>query len=155
LPAAVRQAHVISRLIAGFVELPMAPGLSRLLRQARLIGLQTSERDLRQILDQLARMDPRTAPRLALSSQRHSAYDVLPRVQVPLLIMAAGRDPFMPVKRVAIPMHQAAPGSELVIIEGATHAALLDFPDEIAKHVDEFLARRLGGTQGSPRVAGG
>lgn len=137
------QAPVISRLLFGFVKLPTLPGVADLLRRARLIGLQTSDKDLREILDNIARLDPKTLPIMTLSSQRHSAYDLLPELRVPLLIMAAGRDPFMPVVGVAEPMHRAAPGSELVVLEAATHAALLDFPDEIAKHVEDFLKRRV------------
>jgi pimeloyl-ACP methyl ester carboxylesterase len=138
------QAHLMARLLSWCVGLPLPSSVTQLLRRARLIGLQTSEKDLREILDHLTRLDLRTATWLAASCQRHSAYDVLPQIAVPLLIMAAGRDPFMPAEGVALPMHEAAAGSELVIIEGATHAALLDFPDEIAKHVDDFLCRRTG-----------
>jgi pimeloyl-ACP methyl ester carboxylesterase len=116
--------------------------VTTLLRRARLIGLQTSYQDPREILDQVARVDPTTASSLAVSCQRHSAQDLLPTLKV-LLIITAGRDPFMPPARVALPMHRAAPGSELVNIEGATHAALLDFPDEIARDVDDFLRRRV------------
>lgn len=138
------QAHRIARALGFVAGLPVAPSVTALLRRLRLIGLQTSEKDLREILDHLAQVDPKTAVCLASSSQRHSAYDVLPALSVPLLIMAAGRDPFMPARSVAHPMHEAAPGSELVVLEAATHAALLDFPDEIDRHVDDFLRRRLG-----------
>lgn len=137
------QAHRLTALLTRICALPMAPGVPELLRKARLIGLQTSEKDLRQVLDDLSRLDPKTVPIMTVSTQRHLAYDVLPSVRVPTLIMAARRDPFMPVDHVAMPMHQAAPGSELVVLETATHAALLDYPDEIAKHVDDFLRRRL------------
>jgi 3-oxoadipate enol-lactonase len=114
-----------------------------LIRRARLIGKDTSVGDLREVLDQLARVDPHTAPPMLLSCQRHDAHDVLTRLTVPLLIMAGGRDPFMPAQRVALPMHHAAPGSELVLLEQATHSALLDFPEEIAHAVDDFIMRRV------------
>jgi pimeloyl-ACP methyl ester carboxylesterase len=137
------QAPLLGRAVCSVVGLPLAPGVTALLRRARLIGLQTSDKDLREMLDQVARVDPTTASSLAVSCQRHSAQDLLPTLKVPLLIITAGRDPFMPPTRVALPMHRAAPGSELVNIEGATHAALLDFPDQIARDVDDFLRRRV------------
>jgi 3-oxoadipate enol-lactonase len=149
-----RRAHELARVLRWFVGLPLTPGVTRLLRQARLIGLQTSDKDLREILDHLTRLDLRTATWLAASCQRHSAYDVLPQLAVPLLIMAGGRDPFMPADGVAVPMHRAAPGSELVTIDAATHAALLDFPDEIDRHVDAFLRRRAGLVPASAAATG-
>ncbi|HEX6239525.1 MAG TPA: alpha/beta hydrolase, partial [Polyangiales bacterium] len=139
---AVRVALLVTRL----ARLPVGAGLMTWLRRARLIGARTSADDLREILDHVVHLDPRTLPLMTLSCQRHSAYDVLPRVTVPLLIMAGGQDPFMPLESVAMHMHEAAPGSELVVLETATHAALLDFPDEIGAHVEAFLARhRLTG----------
>lgn len=139
-----RQAPRIVALLQRAASLPIGPGVAQLLRRAQLIGLQTSDQDLREIMDVFSQLAPKTLPRLALSAQQHSAYDVLESIRVPFLIMAARRDPFMPVDGVAVPMHRAAPGSELVVLETATHAALLDFPDEIARHVEDFLARRLG-----------
>jgi pimeloyl-ACP methyl ester carboxylesterase len=137
------RADLATALLARIVGLPLAPGVMTLLRRARLIGLQTSERDLLQILQDMTRLDPQTVTRMTVSTQRHSAFDVLPLLRVPLLIMTARRDPFMPMATVAVPMHEAAPGSELIVLDAATHAALLDFPDEIAKHVDDFVARRV------------
>jgi pimeloyl-ACP methyl ester carboxylesterase len=140
-----RNAHAaqVVALLSRIASLPFPSSVTTLLRHARLIGPRTSANDLREVLDHMAQLDPKTTPVMALSAQRHSAYDVLRNLQVPLLIMAGGRDPFMPVESVAVPMHRAAADSELVVLETATHAALLDFPEQIANHVDEFLARRL------------
>lgn len=135
------QAAHVAALVTYLARLPVGSALTALLRRARLIGERTSPGDLREILDHVVRLDPHTLPLMTLSCQRHSAFDVLPRVAVPLLIMAGGQDPFMPLETVAKRMHEAAPGSELVVLETATHAALLDFPDEIGVHVEDFLAR--------------
>jgi 3-oxoadipate enol-lactonase len=136
-------AEALVGVIGRWARLPLLPGLSGLLRQARIIGPQTRAADLREIFDHLARLDPHTMPLMTLSAQKHSAFDVLPTVKVPLLLMTARQDPFMPMEHVAIPMHQAAPGSELAVLDAATHAALLDFPGEVARHIDDFLARRV------------
>jgi 3-oxoadipate enol-lactonase len=138
------RAHELARLVRWGAGLPLPASATSLLRRAQLIGPTTSQQDLREILDHLTQLDLRSATWLAASCQRHSAYDVLPTLAVPLLIMAGGRDPFMPADEVAGPMHRAAPGSELVTIAAATHAALLDFPQEIDAYVDDFLRRRVG-----------
>jgi pimeloyl-ACP methyl ester carboxylesterase len=141
--ASYSQAERVVSLLTKIAGLPLSRHVSTMLRKAHLVGLQTSEEDLREIFDHIARLDARTLPLLTLSCQRHSAYDVLPGLAVPLLIMAGGDDPFMPLASVAVPMHEAAPGSELVVLKTATHSALLDFPAEIAQYVEDFLARRL------------
>jgi pimeloyl-ACP methyl ester carboxylesterase len=141
--ASYSQAERVVSLLAKIARLPLRRHVYAMLRRAHLVGMHTSEEDLQEIFNHIARLDPKTLPLLTLSCQRHSAYDLLPTLAVPLLIMAGGDDPFMPLEGVAVPMHRAAPGSELVVLPTATHAALLDFPDEIAQHVEEFLARRL------------
>jgi pimeloyl-ACP methyl ester carboxylesterase len=141
--ASSAHAKQVVALLTRVAGLRFPAAVTGLLRQAHLIGARTSDTDLREVLDHMAQLDAATTPVMALSAQRHSAYDLLPAIQVPLLIMAGGRDPFMPVTSVAVPMHQAAPGSELVVLENATHAALLDFPEQITQHVDDFLVRRL------------
>jgi 3-oxoadipate enol-lactonase len=138
------QAARFAALLSRLARLPIGPGLMALLRRARLIGRETSPADLREVLDHVAQLDPNTLPLMTVSSQQHSAYDLLASVAVPLLIMAGGQDPFMPLESVALPMKHAAQGSELVVLEKATHAALLDFPDQVGEHVEDFLARRLG-----------
>jgi pimeloyl-ACP methyl ester carboxylesterase len=141
--ASYSQAERVVSLLTKIAGLPLGRHVSGMLRRAHLVGLQTSEEDLQEIFDHIAQLDPKTLPLLTVSCQRHSAYDVLPTLAVPLLIMAGGDDPFMPLAGVAVPMHEAAPASELVVLQTATHSALLDFPAEIAQHVEDFLARRL------------
>lgn len=141
--ASYSQAERVVALLTKIARLPLGRHVGALLRRTHLVGLQTSEEDLAEIFDHISRLDPKTLPLLTVSCQRHSAYDVLPALAVPLLIMAGGDDPFMPLAGVAMPMHDAAPGSELVVLERATHSALLDFPLEIAQHVEDFLARRV------------
>jgi pimeloyl-ACP methyl ester carboxylesterase len=78
---------------------------------------------------------------MLLSAEAHSTLDVLPTLLVPLLIMAGGRDQFAPLARVGALMHEAARRSEMVLLDDATHTALLDHSDQIGDAVDRFLAR--------------
>jgi pimeloyl-ACP methyl ester carboxylesterase len=131
----VASAALVQR-VAQAAKLPGGPAL------ARALGLVGSvDADVRQLLSDLGGLHSRTGQRLALSAEAHSAFDVLARLQVPLLIMTGERDRFAPPASVATPMHAAAPSSELVSLPGATHTALLDHADEIGDAVDRFLAR--------------
>jgi len=126
----------VVQLLAQAAALPGGPSVARALG---LVG--STNADVRQLLSDLGRLHSSTGQRMALSAEAHSALDVLPTLQVPLLILAGGRDQFAPPARVGAPMHKAAPRSELVLLEDATHTALLDHADEIGDAVDHFLAR--------------
>jgi len=127
----------IVQAAAQIAALPGGPALARALG---LVG--SGDQDVRQLLADLGRVDSKTGQRMALSAQAHSAFDVLARLHVPLLILAGERDAFAPPERVGAPMHEAAPGSVFVTLPGATHTALLDHADQIADAVDHFLARQ-------------
>jgi pimeloyl-ACP methyl ester carboxylesterase len=86
-------AETLVGVIGRWARLPLLPGLAVALRQARIIGPDTRAADLREIFDHLARLDPHTMPLMTLSAQEHSAFDVLPSVQVPLLLMTGAAGP--------------------------------------------------------------
>ena len=133
----------LARVIQRVVQAATLPGAAPLLRGLGLIGEGTSTADLRQLITELGRVDAATGQRMARSAEAHSAHAVLAGLRVPLLIMAGDKDPFAPPRRVGVPMHRAAPGSELVRLPRATHTALLDHADQIGAVVDDFLRRRV------------
>lgn len=112
-------------------------------RRLGLIGRGTSQQDAARITAHLRRIDSSTIQAMIASAQQHSAWDVLPEVRVPVLIVAGDRDPFAPADTVGLRMHAQCPPSELVRLPDGTHTALLDHAGEIGEVVDEFLARRL------------
>jgi pimeloyl-ACP methyl ester carboxylesterase len=134
---------ISARLVQHTARLVTLPGGPTLLRATGLVGKHTASADVRQIIADLTRVHPWTGQQLTLSVQAHSAFDVLPGLQVPLLILSGDRDPFALPARVGERMHQSAPGSEFVRIPDGTHTALLDHADLIADLIDDFLKRRL------------
>jgi pimeloyl-ACP methyl ester carboxylesterase len=107
-------------------------------KQARLIGRDTTHADARRFLAHLRTLDPTTVQRMAASAEEHSAHDVLPTIEVPVLLVGGDRDPYAPPSRVGIPLHEAIPGSEFLRLPRATHTALLDHASVIAEHVARF-----------------
>lgn len=122
-------------------------------RRLGLIGRETSQHDARRLLSHLQELDPATVQRLAQSAQEHSAHDVLGHLGVPLLVIAGDRDPFAPAEQVGVPLHRAAPGSELVRLPRGTHTALLDHSELIAETVEDFVLRSLS-RAGATSVSG-
>ena len=68
----------------------------------------------------------------------HSARDLLPRIDVPTLIVAGTRDNFTPI-RVSREMASLIPGSRLVEIKGGSHGTLIEFPEKVNPIVINFL----------------
>jgi len=127
-----------------------APSGQVLPRRAGLIGRGTSERDAALITAHLEHLHAPTVQTMIASAQEHSAWERLGELDVPLLIVAGGRDPFAPARTVGRKMVERCPGAELVELPRATHTALFDHADEIGAAVEGFLARRLGADNPSP-----
>ncbi len=72
----------------------------------------------------------------------HTAWDVLPTVMVPTLVIAAEFDGFTPpdlAHRVA----DTLPDAEFLMLDGATHAGIVEQPERINEAVADWLERRI------------
>jgi pimeloyl-ACP methyl ester carboxylesterase len=72
----------------------------------------------------------------------HDASDLLHRVDVPTLIVTGSRDMFTPLPT-SEAMARAIPDAELAVVEGGTHYAAVEFPQEVNERLRTFL-RKLG-----------
>lgn len=113
-------------------------------KRARLIGRETTRADARRFLAHLKALDPLTVQRMAASAEEHSAHDVLPDIDIPVLIVAGDRDPYAPSHLVGLPLHEAIRKSELLRLPRGTHTALLDHADVIATRIEEFARNAAG-----------
>lgn len=120
-----------------------APGGHLVPRWMNLIGPDTEPEDARTITRHLTTIHPRTVQTMIASAQAHSAFDLLPGLRLPVLIVSGDQDRFAPSDAVGAPLSAAIAGSELVRLPRGTHTALLDHAVVIARAVDDFLARKL------------
>jgi len=118
-----------------------APGSLALARKLTLVGEQARAQDVQRVIAHIGSVDPRTLRVMLLSSQEHTAHEVLSQLRVPLLILAGDQDPFAPSELVGVAMQRAAPGSELLRLPSGTHTALLEEPELIGRKVEEFVQR--------------
>ena len=133
---------IFGGLARALARIAHAPGGQLAPRAIGLIGKRTTHRDAALITEHLRRIDTRTVQTMIASAQAHSAWDVLPAVAVPTLIVAGDLDPFAPAATVGVQMHARCPDSELLRLPEGTHTALLDHADLIFDAVDDFLRRR-------------
>ena len=69
----------------------------------------------------------------------HDAFDVLPTITVPTLIIAGDRDELTPVET-AERMQRAIRGSQLVVFPGHSHLVQVEQPAAVHTAIDRFLA---------------
>ncbi|MGB5268678.1 MAG: alpha/beta hydrolase [Polyangiales bacterium] len=81
----------------------------------------------------------------------HDGWDLLPLIDVPTLIIAGTRDVFTP-RSAAERMARRIPGSEIMLLPGATHYAALEYPEMINLRLEKFLRER--GYEAIPPGAG-
>lgn len=97
----------------------------------------------RAVLDDLfghvAGLDPALLAEVSANYLEHDAFDVLPTITVPTLIIAGGKDQLTPVA-VAERMQRAIPGSQLVVFPGHSHLVQVEKPREVHAAIDAFLA---------------
>jgi len=105
--------------------------------------------DFMPYLEGMARVDARLFVAMLSSAGSHSAEDLLTRVMVPTLVVAAGRDGFTPPER-SRAIAAAVPHAELLEIPDASHTAPIEHPDLVNLAVRDFLARRIDGLRDPP-----
>lgn len=102
----------------------------------------TAREDLENYLKHLASMDQRVFLECVLEAQHHSAWSLLPSIDIPTLIVGAERDTFTPL---ACSQRMAAeiPGAEFFFLPECTHAGLIEQPAAINRRLDQFLAEHI------------
>jgi len=99
--------------------------------------------DLRQELiaiwaDNAGSRNPGGYRAMAHSMAEADLRDVLPRIQVPTLLLYGELDERSPLK-IANELHARIPSSRLVVIEGVGHLSNVEAPDEFNAHVRQFI----------------
>ena len=92
---------------------------------------------------EFARLDWRLYMRTIRAMARHDATPRLGELRVPTLVVGGTRDLFLPVDTLRATA-AAISGSELLVLEGATHYLPLEFPELLARRIRRFEVERLG-----------
>lgn len=99
-------------------------------------------RDFEVYFHGMSKMHPDLFVSMLGQAQAHCADDLLPDVKVPTLVIAGGRDTFIPSHSLR-DMAFAIPNSRWQMFSTATHALPAEYPGEVYR-VLEDLARELG-----------
>lgn len=97
--------------------------------------------DMLTYLRHIASLDLRIFIHTVLMTNEHDAWDVLGRISVPTLVVAAENDAFTPVylsKRMA----KTIPFADFILLADGSHAALIEQPETILHRMDRFISER-------------
>jgi pimeloyl-ACP methyl ester carboxylesterase len=70
----------------------------------------------------------------------HSAEEYLPKIDVPVLVVAGEKDTFTPSSLSKF-MVESVPGAEMLMVEGGTHVAPIEQPELIGAKIKAFVER--------------
>lgn len=124
----------------GLGSLMHAPGAALLVRMMGLIG-HVPARDIAAFKRHFGAMHHPTVAAIARAAGTHDARDVLPTLALPLLLIVGDRDRFAPPGTVGLPLAALQPNAELLRLPEGTHTALFEQPMDIARPIEDFLAR--------------
>ena len=114
-------------------------------------GRRIDRRDFWPYFEHLGTMDMQVFAHFARALAEHSAADVLPTIEVPTLVIGAGRDTFTPVW-LSEDMWRRIPESDYLHIKDGTHATPIEHPQLINLRVEKFLRERID-LRKKPRTA--
>lgn len=98
----------------------------------------TKREDFRPYFREIAALDPQAFFTALGSAERHSAWDLLPAVKVPVLLIASEDDRFTPLPLME-KMHALIPKSHFELLPAATHIGPLEKPEEMNRAIALFL----------------
>lgn len=111
-----------------------------LLRKIGFVAPTFDDELLRRVIADFEQLDFSVYFRLLAALGDHDGTAVLPSITVPTLLIAGTRDVLTPPS-VARRMSSVVPGSELLVLDGASHYAAAEYPREIVDAVLDFTAR--------------
>lgn len=103
------------------------------------------------LADDFRTLDMQTYVGLLERLGEHDAWDSLPQIDIPTLLITGSRDAFTP-RSAAERMARRIRGSELMVIPGATHYAGIEYPEMLNLRLEKFLRER--GYDAAPAGAG-
>jgi len=106
----------------------------------------TRRRDFRVYFEDVGAMKPRVYIAALDGATRHSAEDLLPEIDVPVLVVAGDKDRFTPYP-ICLKLHRSIPGADLLTLPTGSHIGPLELPEFIHLRIEKFIAERLQATK--------
>jgi pimeloyl-ACP methyl ester carboxylesterase len=143
LPRLLRVADRMPQVArAVWTRLPPRLSLKVALRAGEIDEARVHPEDMLPYFEQMTHVDFNMFLRMLRSAGEHNAYDLLPHVECPVLVVAGERDTFTPAF-LAQEMARALPRGELLTVPGGSHVSPIEQPELVDGRVAEFLRERV------------
>jgi pimeloyl-ACP methyl ester carboxylesterase len=142
LPPLLRGLRSMPRTIEAVIQqLTRLPDPGEWVRRVGLAARTLDDQLANEVIEKFRQLDMDTFIRLLERMGEHDGWDLLPTIDVPVLIITGSRDVFTP-RTAAERMARRTRGSEIMIIPGATHYAPLEFPEMVNLRLEKFFRER-------------
>lgn len=142
LPPFLRGLRSAPRLIEAIIaQASRLPDAGEWIKRIGLAARTLDEGLFAALVEDFRTLDMRTYIGLLERLGEHDAWDLLPQIDVPTLLISGSRDAFTP-RSAAERMTRRIRGSELMVIPGATHYAALEYPEILNLRLEKFLRER-------------
>lgn len=142
LPPFLRSLRSVPRVIEALIaQASRFPDAGAWFKRIGLAARTLDEGLFRALVEDSRTLDMQTYIRMLERLGEHDAWDLLPQIDVPTLLITGSRDPFTP-RSAAERMARRIRGSELMVIPGATHYAGIEYPEMLNLRLEKFLRER-------------
>ncbi len=94
--------------------------------------------DFTEYFENLRKMDFTLFLRIAIESKKHSAEDILEKINVPTLVIAGESDIFTPL-HVLMKIARKIKGAELIILPKGSHGGLVEHAELVCMRIEKFI----------------
>jgi pimeloyl-ACP methyl ester carboxylesterase len=129
-----------NEIVRPLLESPLAWFVAR--RFGLVDRFYAPREDMLAYMHHLATLDLPLFIETVVRTNDHDAWDLLPTLDRPLLVIAAENDKFTPLW-CSHEIRRRTPGAELLVLADASHAALIEQPETINRRVARFVEERL------------
>jgi pimeloyl-ACP methyl ester carboxylesterase len=123
-------------------RLPPQLSLKLALKAGEIDPERVHAEDMLPYLQHMTHVDFPMFLRMLRAAGEHTAGDILPKVDVPVLVIAGERDSFTP-SFLATTMAETLPKGELLVVRGGTHVAPIEQPELVNARIKTFLRDRV------------
>jgi pimeloyl-ACP methyl ester carboxylesterase len=153
VPALCRAIEAQPRLFGAVVRRLVSFGPTpELLKKAHVVAPSCDTEVFREMAEGFSRLDWQLYFRSMRAMGGHNAWPRLGEIAAPTLAIGGTRDVITPAS-VATATAAAVPGAEVEILDGASHYAPVEFPEELNERIERFLVERVGGRWGRSALA--
>jgi pimeloyl-ACP methyl ester carboxylesterase len=143
LPSLLGVAQKMPELVrALWSRVPSNLALNIALRAGEIDRVRIRAEDFLPYLSHMTHVDFPMFLRMLRAAGEHDARDLLPHVEVPVLVVAGDRDTFTP-PYLAREMAESIPRCRLVTVPGGTHVAPIEQPELVDGAIRQFLAEEI------------